>query len=249
MTSITDVYKLRVFSLEDVIHKFEMSYSAAVAALARWRVQGFVKMVRRNMYVAIDPMTNAPVVDKYELASKTTPLSYVGWHTALEFHGIAHQSFNNAYIGSKCRFKEYSFGGVEYEYCAAPMEASEESGVVTPIGNPYVRVTDLERTIIDCCDRLDRAGGAEELIHCLESVAIFDEQKLERYLEKYNRFILFQKAGFIFAQSQQHNNISNDFIEMCRAKGAVYTQHLTTSGDSDKYVKEWMLYVPKDCIF
>ena len=44
-----------------------------------------------------------------------------------------------------------------------------------------VRVTDLERTIIDCLDRLDRAGGVEEFIHSLAMInhSIFSEEELK----------------------------------------------------------------------
>ena len=42
-----------------------------------------------------------------------------------------------------------------------PFEPTAENGVITPKGNPYVHVTDLERTVIDCCDRIERAGGIE----------------------------------------------------------------------------------------
>lgn len=248
MANKTDVYKLRLFGLEDVMQKLGLSHSAAVASLARWSSHGLIKMVRRNMYVAIDPVTDTPVADKYELATKTAPLSYVGWHTALEFYGVAHQLFYKTYVGSPNRFNGYSFEGIMYEYCASPMEVSEDDGIVSPMGNPYVRVTDLERTIVDCCDRIDRAGGAEELLHCMEAVSILNETKLAKYLDKYNKTILYQKIGFVLEKSQRYCNISNKFIEMCRFKGAVHPQHLTNMGDSDTFVNSWKLYVPKICI-
>ena len=200
------------------------------------------------MYVIIDPTTGAPIADKYELSSKVSATSYIGWHTALEFHGVAHQPFYNAYVGSQSRFKEFSFKGIDFKYCSTPFEPSETNGVIHPIGNPYVRVTDLERTVIDCCNRIERAGGVEELLHCLESVSLLNESKLKKYLCLYNKAILYQKVGFILERSQKFHHVSNKFIDMCKEKGALHTKYLTTTGDSDTYIQQWKLYVPKDCI-
>lgn len=58
------------------------------------------------MYIAINPSTDTPVCDKFELGSNISS-SYIGWHTALEIHGLAHQPFYNAYIGSISRFMRY----------------------------------------------------------------------------------------------------------------------------------------------
>ncbi|MDO4165673.1 MAG: hypothetical protein Q4D56_15015 [Bacteroides sp.] len=232
--------------MSDVIQKLKMTHSAAVGALVRWQAQGIIKMVRRNLYAVIDPATDAPIADKYELASSITETSYVGWHTALEFHGVAHQPFYNAFVGNGKRFNNFHFEDVAYEYCSSPFEASEENGIISPAGNPFVRVTNLERTIVDCCDRMDRAGGPEELLHCIESINLINEDKLTKYLALYNKTFLYQKVGFIMEHSQEYNHVSGVFIEACRNKGAIHTKRLTNT--SNKYVSRWKLYVPQECL-
>ncbi len=248
MASVMSVYKLRVFTLNDVIDLMDMSHSAAAGSLARWQAQGKVKKVRRNLYVAIDPATDAPIADKYELASKVSESSYVGWHTALEFHGVAHQPFYNAFVANGKRFNDFHFEGVDYKYCVSPFPASEENGIVSPVGNPYVRVTDVERTIVDCCDKIDRAGGPEELLHCMEGITLINEEKLMKYLALYDKSFLCQKVGFFMEQCKEANHISSDFIEMCRCRGAIHTKRLTNSADSDRYLNRWKLYVPQACL-
>lgn len=248
MTTISALYKIRIFGLEDVTREMNLSQAGASAALARWQKSGLIMPVRRNMYVATDLATDAPIADKYELASKISESSYVGWHTALEFHGLAHQPFYNAYVGSKSRFKDFSFEQTDYQYCAASFDPIPDNGIITPMGNPYVRVTDLERTIIDCCDKIDRAGGIEELLHSLEGVSWLNEEKLCRYLQMYDKTFLYQKVGFILELSQEQHHVSEAFIEMCHSKGALHTKRLTSTGESDTYVCRWRLYVPSDCI-
>ncbi len=248
MANNSFIYKLRVFSLNDVIRHLGLTHSAASGALARWQAQGIVRMVRRNLYLVINPATDMPFADKYELSSYVTPSSYVGWHTALEFHGLAHQSFYNSFVGSERRFTSFHFEEIDYEYCASPFEASEQLGIIRPLGNPYVRVTDLERTIVDCCDRIDRAGGPEELLHCLEGASLLDENKLAKYLALYDKAFLYQKVGFILEQGKGFHHINDEFVSMCHVKGAVHTKRLTNGGDSNLFVSKWKLYVPQNCI-
>lgn len=95
-----------------------------------------------------------------------------------------------------------------------PFESTAENGVITPKGNPYVRVTDLERTVIDCCDRIERAGGIEELLHCMEGISLFDESKLEKYLALYNKAFLYQKVGFILEYGKEHKSSTHLSIEL-----------------------------------
>lgn len=247
MTTESTVYKLRILSLNDVISKLGMSHSAAASALLRWQEQGVIKMVRKNMYLVIDPASGSPLADKYELTSHITTSSYVGWHTALEFHGVAHQPFYNSYVGSNSRFNDFTFDNIDYRYCASPLDTSEDCGIISPQWNPYVRVTDLERTLVDCCDKIGRAGGLEELLHCMEGITLLSEKKLAKYLEKYNKTFLYQKIGFILELSKAYHNVSPEFMEMCRTKGAVHTMRLNDIG-SLVYVNRWKLYVPKDCI-
>jgi len=39
-----------------------------------------------------------------------------------------------------------------------------------------VKVTDIERTIVDCFDRIARAGSMEELIHSISLITYLNER-------------------------------------------------------------------------
>lgn len=242
--NISPLYKLRIFSLDDVVQAFGMTSSAAASALIRWQQQEVIQMVRRDMYAVIDNASGSVLADKYEIATRLSPTSYVGWHTALEFHGLAHQPFFTAYVGSNSRFNPFSFGGIDYCRCKPSIVVTEENGVITPVGNPYVRVTDLERTIIDCCDQSDKAGGIEELGHCLEGVTLLEEKRLLYYLSAIGKAVTYQKTGFMLETFCPQAHLSEDFFETCREKSALHTKHLTSDGNSDKFITRWRLYVP-----
>lgn len=240
------IYRLRIFSLEDVMDALSITKPSAAKLLQRLQDKGIVQHIRKNLYTTIDLASGQPLADKYEVGSSVSPTSYIGWHTALEFHGMAHQVFYNAYVGSESRFNRFTFGGTEFEHCVAPIAADTQSGVITPIHSPHVRVTDLERTFVDCCDRLDRSGGAGELVHCLEGIVILDEDKLRRYLQLYGKAFLYQKTGFMLERIQAQAHISDELIDLCRKQAGNSVKRLTNASDSTHYVSRWKLYVPND---
>jgi len=242
--NIRSIYKLRTFSAEDIVRDLNMTPDSAANALNRWQKQGFVSQIRRGMYTVVDPTSEMPVADRYEIGSHVSNSAYIGWHSALEIHGLAHQQYFSIYIGSQSRFNNFTFQEIDYTFCASPLPICEDNGIICPIGSNYC-VTNLERTIVDCVDRIDRAGGAEELLHCLEGIRVLDEDKLNTYLALYNKKFLYQKMGYLLELLQEKVQIiSPSFIAKCREQGANCVKHLTNDGESTVYVKRWMLYVP-----
>lgn len=236
-------YRLRVFTLRELADAVREDNPLQVSKLLqRWLQQGLVVQVRRNLYCMIDLGTGLPVCNKYEIGSHLSVSSCISYHTALEFHGLAHQPFNEVFVASQTRFTPFRFDDVDYIFCR--QTAVDMVGAVTPKGNPFIRVTDVERTLLDCFDRIDRAGGIEELLHCMESVVMIDEEKLLTYLEAFGKAFLYQKTGFLLERIKAQANISDKFLELCREKGTMSVKWLTNDSESDTFVNRWRLYVP-----
>lgn len=242
---IHQLCQARIFAPADVTHNMQMTPKTASAALLRWQEQGIIRQIRRGLYTAIDPMSGMPVADRYEIGSCVSDTAYIGWHSALEIHGLAHQQYFSLYVASESAFNQFTFEDVEFIWCDMP--SVHDLGVITPIGTHY-RVTDLERTLIDCFDRINRAGGVEELLHCMEGIRTLDEHKLRTYLAAYNKKFLYQKTGFFLEYIQEQAHISDQLIADCRLQGATCVQHLTSDGNCKQYIKQWKLYVPTYCL-
>lgn len=235
------LYGLRLFTLDEAVEALKTGRASMGKTIQRYSRMGLLRHVRRNLHCMNDIVSGNPLADKYEIASHVSESSYVAYHTALEFHGLAHQTFYACYVMSKSRFKNFEFDGCDYQWCSDTIGGV---GVSTPIGNEKVRVTDIERTIVDCIDRIDRAGGIEELLHCIESVILLNEEKLTKYLELYGKAFLYQKTGYLLERIKEQAHLSEAFIEMCRQKGHNAVKLLTNDQDSDTYIKRWNLYVP-----
>ncbi len=236
-------YRLRIFSLRELTDTTRGSNSLQVSKLLqRWLQQGVVVQVRRNLYCMVDLATGLPICSKYEIGSHLSESSYISYHTALEYHGLAHQPFNEVFVTSRSRFNPFRYDDVDYIYCQQP---NNITGIVKPKGNPLVRVTDMERTLLDCFDRIDRAGGTEELVHCLEGVIILNEEKLTTYLAAFNKAFLYQKTGYMLERIKGQAHISDTFIDLCHKKGTKSVKWLTNNDESDTFVNRWRLYVPQ----
>jgi predicted transcriptional regulator of viral defense system len=237
-------YRLRIFTLRELIEAvMESNPLQTSKLLQRWQQQGMVVQVRRNLYCMVDLATGLPICNKYEIGSHLSESSYISYHSALEFHGLAHQPFNEVFVSSQSRFNSFCYDDVDYTYCR--QTATNIKGVGSPKGNPFVRVTDIERTLLDCFDRIDRAGGIEELVHCMEGVVLIDEGKLVAYLAAFNKAFLYQKTGYLLERIKEQAHISDSLIELCREKGTKSVKWLTNNDESDTFVNRWRLYVPQ----
>ena len=246
MTDIVNIlYKLRVFTLKELADTIDGKLKSVESLIERYKKKGWIRSIRRNTFCVVDMASGLPVCDKFEIGSHLSDTACIAYHSAMEFHGMAHQPFYETFVKSKSRFNSFSSGDFMFTYCR---QTKETGGVITPKWNPYVRVTDLECTLIDCFDRIDRAGGIEELMHCLEAVAMVNEYKLIEYLSRHNKAFLYQKTGFLLESIKDQASISDSCIELCHEKGGKNVKWLTNNDESDAYVKEWNLYVPHQLI-
>ena len=99
MTELLSIlYKLRIFTLDELSEALKDKVKAVEALLARYKQQGWIVAIRRNTYCMKDIASGLPVCDKYEIGSHLSPTACISYHTALEFHGLAHQPFNEFFV-------------------------------------------------------------------------------------------------------------------------------------------------------
>ena len=116
MTELLSIlYKLRIFTLDELSEALKGKVKSVEALLARYKQQGWIVAIRRNTYCMKDIASGLPVCDKYEIGSHLSPTACISYHTALEFHGLAHQPFNEVFVKSMTRFNPFSFDDIAKE--------------------------------------------------------------------------------------------------------------------------------------
>ena len=241
MDVFTELAKYPVFTIDDV-KKLKDNEKTAYTQLNRLMKKGLIKKIRKNIYSAVNPTTGQMVATRYQIACAITNTAYISHHSAFEYYGLSNQVFYELYVSSKTKFNHFEYDHVTYKYVSSKME----DGIVEAKNTTGVRITDLERTVIDSIRDFNKIGGFEELINCLEGVHYLEETKLKRYLDIYNIQGLYQKAGYLFEHYRKDMQLSKEFVEYCKSNIGKSRRYLVSEAKENSYYNsEWELMVPE----
>ena len=237
----SELAKLSVFSIENA-EKITGNKKSAYSLLARLMKKGLVKKIRNNIYSTVNPATGQIFATRYQIACAASPTAYISHHSAFEFYGLANQVFYEIYVSSETRFRDFQFDNISYKYIASKIHG----GVCEAKNTQGVRVTDLERTVLDSIKDFKKIGGFEELLNCLEGVQFLNEEKLKQYLEEYDIQSLYQKTGYLLSHFKNEMQLSDAFISWCNEKIGKSTRYLIKDYDGPTcYDRVWKLVVPE----
>jgi|LSQX01.3.fsa_nt_gb predicted transcriptional regulator of viral defense system len=235
------IAKSVVFSVSEIRKHFQTG-AAMFSWLKRRIIDNNIVKIKRDLYSIVNPIIGAPFADKFMIGSAITKSSYIAYHSAFEFHGLAKQPGKTMYVAGEERFSPFDFDGIKYTYTRSPFS----EGVVSIDKGSDLKVTDLERTLIDCLNNLKLSGGAEEMMNGLETVSSINEDLLLKYLEKYKTNLLYRKAGFVFSHYRDRLELSENFFSRCKESvdNNVYYFQKNEPAPA-KLDKDWNLIVPE----
>jgi predicted transcriptional regulator of viral defense system len=243
MKYLDKIIELGCFSRQDVV-ALTGNEQAAHSLLHDYLNAGYIERIRRNLYTAISFETKQPIANRYMIATHIAADACVSFHSAFEYYGYANQVFYEVYVTTQNRFSDFTYDGIAY-LRASPLIVS---GSITT--NTGIRITDLERTIIDSIHSFEKLGGLEELLRCLSLVPSLRADKLKTYLGEYGLANMYQKTGFILMQFSEQLGLPESFFDYCRSKAPKSKKYLYSAKDtlSKNFVlhEDWMLYAPED---
>jgi len=236
-----ELSKLQCFSKSDVV-RLTGNKLAAKNLIANYKRKGYIESVKRNLYVTISFETNQPGANRYKIASSITKGAYVSHHTAFEYYGCANQVYYKVYTSGKKRFAEFEYDDITYAYIAPRID------VGVSIKEDDIRITSMERTIVDSINDFEKIAGIEELLRCLNLVPYANEDKLLYFLRQYNKQFLYQKTGYILEHYKEQLRLSDNFFLKCKEnkKNSVRYLYNGLEHSSHVYKKDWKLVVPVD---
>ncbi len=241
MKYYADLSKLQCFSKANVEY-LTGNESTAKSLMADYKRKGYIESVKRNLYAVISLETKQPIANRYKIASNIAKGSYVSHHTAFEYYGCANQVYYKAYVSGEKKFAEFEYDDIMYTYIAPRINV----GVDTKEND--IRVTSMERTIVDSINDFEKIAGLEELLHCLKLVPYANEEKLLHFLHQYKKQFLYQKTGYILEHYKKQLRLSDNFFLKCKEnkKDSVRYLYNGLKYSSNVYKKDWKLVVPVD---
>lgn len=231
----------KLVTKEKVIHNFEneKQYSNWISNKLK---RGTYVKIRNNLYALIDPSTNDIYSTRFEIASNITNTSFICYHSALEYYGIANQVFNGVTVGTLTKFNNFIFNDIEFNY-----KLIKNVDFVNDVVREEIKVTSLERTIIDCIDDITLSGGIEEVLNALEQIKYLNEGKLLEILRIYNKMFLYQKVGYLFEIYNFQLKLSNSFFYTCKTHLTNKVNYFLKDEYNDLILnKNWNLFVPQN---
>jgi len=184
--------------------------STRKALLTYYRKQGRIVPVRRGLYAVIPfgSLPDSSPIDPYLLTAKITKDAVLAYHTALEFYGKAYSVYTRMhYLTTRrslpVRFRSYEIRGVLVPR-SLRSKGMEMFGIAQhKRSGVKLRVTSLERTLVDMLDRPELTGSWEEIWRSLESIEFFDLDQVLEYVLLLENATTAAKVGFFLEQHKE----------------------------------------------
>jgi predicted transcriptional regulator of viral defense system len=223
--------------------------------LAMHLASGRLQRVRRGLYavVARRAAGDGFNVDPYLVASKLAEDSVVAYHAALQFFGKTYSVWHRFHYLTAKRAKPFSFRELEF----IPVQLSSSHRAISNSNEGItekqhaggrVRVTTLERTLVDVLDGPDKCGGWEETWRSLELIEFFDLDAVISYVRLLASAITAARVGLFLGQHRESLMVEEKHLAALRALAPTQPRYLDGTRQSGKLIQPWNLVVPENLL-
>ncbi len=188
-----------VFELKDVMDVLNCSYEHAKVIVYRLIKKRWVERIIKGKYMIIPLSAGIKAMyaeHEFIIASLFKP-SYIAYWSALNYYGFTEQIPNKVFVATTKRIGSRKIFGMEFKFIYLSKRKFFGFTEIA-ISNFKVRISDKEKTIIDCLDKPRYCGGICEI-----AKAIFlakdeiDFKKLTGYALKMGNNAIIKRLGFI----------------------------------------------------
>ena len=152
----------------------------------------------RGLYIVSKESTKPFIVDPFEAIYAICGSEVIfSYGTALYLYGLSRYGrLSEYFVISPSRKNKQSVDGIVIRFIQIPFQ--NKTGLrILRRGRITLRVTDLERTLIDCVHRPKYAQGWENVLHALERAKGVNAKRVIEYVKQYRTPSLVAKIGLI----------------------------------------------------
>ncbi|MBN1547752.1 MAG: type IV toxin-antitoxin system AbiEi family antitoxin domain-containing protein [Syntrophaceae bacterium] len=228
--------------------------NARKSLLTYYRKQGWIIPIRRGLYATVPASgdSRSSPVDLYLVAAKLTPDAVLAYHTALEFHGKAYSVHTRLHYLSANKSMPLTFQGHKFIRAQMPptlvTKGEEMFGVIRRNRSGIdLRVTSLERTLVNVLDRPDLASGWEEIWRSLESIEFFNLDQVIAYVLLLDNATA--KVKFFLEQHKEVLMVDDVHLKPLRRLRPRRPHYFVRSKRDDcRWVGDWNLMIPEEIL-
>ena len=204
--------------------------------------RGDIKQVKRGLYALVNPSTGIIFATKFQIASHLFDDAYFSYHDALEYYGLANQSFVSIFTYlTNSHARDLEFEDVTYK----AKKSNSDLFIRDRMKEEDIRVVTLERAIVDSIDCLSLAGGLEEVEYALDTCHKLNLKDVQLLLKAYDKNLLYQKVGYLF-EKHFGNDVPKEFYEECSEHSGNTVIYLECNPGEGKLNAKWKLMIKKE---
>lgn len=262
MDTIQQVRPVEFFALHPVFRYQEFvavhsesgrrSRQTSASVLRHHVAAGNLLNIRRGLYATVPRGVSASSaqIDPYLLATKLSEDAVVAYHASLQFHGKAYSVWRRFPYLTRSRLRPFSFRDVEFVPVQAPAAVRSlpdmGGGVVERRhAGGLVRVTTLERTLVDVLDAPQRCGGWEEAWRSLEMVEFFDLDIVIEYAARLGSAVTAARVGLFLEMNREQLMVEASHLDALRRLAPAQPRYFDAQRESGEFVRGWNLIVPR----
>ena len=236
------LYPKRVINTKDVAQILGDLHKSA-DYITNLREKGFLQKIRQGVYTIVPPdmIGKKYLPDKFLVAGNLKEEYYISHHSALELHGLAESIFNKVYITIRNYSRPLQYCDITYEFVSTKYFFGIDE---LKYKSTRLKVSDVEKTVLDCIRKIKYAGGLDELAKSFLGIPTLNYKKLLDYLKRFDETALYHKTGFIL-ESLDELSPPKDFLNKIKKKVSKKVYYLDRDKAS-KFNRKWNLMIPKN---
>jgi len=198
-------FNKRTFGIKDAINILNSRYGAIVWLLNDLERKGWLFRLKKGKYIVVpQDMEKGFPVDWFVIARELVDIDeyYLFGYSALVLQNMITHPVMTVFIASPSRYRSRQILDVKFKFISIARDkiwGVEEKWITE---QDKVKVSDLERTVLDCLAFPKYAGGVTEVWQgVLRRKKDFDYAKFYRYIENFGNFAVGRRFGYLAESS------------------------------------------------
>lgn len=249
-------FEHKIFSIEEFVQAIGNPMPTCRAMLNQHVKSGNIVRIKQGLYASIPKGANPEhyPIDPYGVISHLAKDALIAYHSALQFHGISYSMhFQHTYQSIKkirdFQFRQDRFKVVKYPKVLLSSSNCFINSVEIDHHGFKIRITSIERTLVDVLDRLNLSGGLEEIWRSLANLQQVNIDKIVNYALLLDNTTTIAKVGFYLRTRQKDWHIEEKYFSILKEHMPLSVHYMDRKNRlQGKLIKEWRLMVPKELI-
>ena len=229
---LLDEYDIDIFQITDIEDVLERKIENLNETIENLAEKKLLSRIERGKYCRHN------FRDEFVISQYLVNDGVIAYWSALNYHGLTEQFPNVLFIQTRKNKLNKSVFGTGYRFIK--VSDNKYTGFTTEgFGNHKFRITDIEKTLVDCFDLLKYSGGYAELIRAFSQYPS-ESKKLIKYTGAVNNISARKRMGFL-AEMLPEKKL-DEFIAYAKNNiNSRYNLFDPYGPDNGEFVSEWKL--------